>query len=152
MFAPHSRVRGSLPRRLLTLSAVWVCCLASGCQGGSANRFDISGTVTFEDKPVPAGMIYFSPDRTKHNDGPQGYAEIHDGSYDTRQTGKGSRGGPVHVHIEGFDGQQAEDQPFGRALFFHDVDTELPRATATKDFQVPASAAKNVPKRKGRPV
>ena len=152
MFASHSHIRVGLPRRLLSLSAVWLCCSVLGCQGGSGNRFDISGTVTFQDKPVPAGMIYFSPDQTKHNDGPQGYAEIHNGRYDTRNTGRGTRGGPVHVHIEGFDGQRAEDQPFGRALFFHDVDTELPRATATKDFQVPASAAKNVPKRKGPPI
>ena len=58
--------------------------LASGC-GGSGHR--ISGKVTLDGKPVPAGKIYFIPDTAKGNSGPTRYADIVDGAYDTGATG-----------------------------------------------------------------
>ena len=58
--------------------------LLGACSGQGTDRFDVSGTVTFNGQPVPAGQVVFSPDLSKGNDGPQGYAEIHGGRYDTR--------------------------------------------------------------------
>src|SRR5204862_378695 len=65
---------------------------AVGC---GESRVEVSGEVTFDGKPVPAGRIYFNPDFTKGNDGPQGYADIKDGKFDTRNKGKGACGGPT---------------------------------------------------------
>jgi hypothetical protein len=132
------------------MASALVCCVAVSCNKADPNRFDISGEITFDGKPVPAGKIYFSPDTSKNNDGPQGHADIKDGRYDTRPTATGSPGGPVHVLIEGFDGKPKGDFIFGKHLFSWETSLELPRASTTKDFEVPLSAAKNVPKRTGQ--
>lgn len=124
------------------------CLLASGCGDGAPPAWDVSGTVTFNGKPVPAGRIYFNPDFSKGNDGPQGYADIRDGAFDTRKGGKGGCGGPTIAVIEGFDGGDGVDPKFlGNRLFLEfQVPIELAKAHSTKDFEVPASAAQNLPK------
>lgn len=78
----------------------------SGCGWNSdtgPERFDVSGTVTFDGIPIPRGTIVFSPDQSKGNSGPQGAAEISDGKYDTSTKGKGLVGGAHIVTIRGFD-------------------------------------------------
>src|SRR5205807_6772258 len=83
----------------LCAALVAACLAAPGC--GGSRGVEVSGEVTFDGKPVPAGRIYFNPDVTKGNDGPQGYAEIHDGKFDTSKGGKGACGGPTVVVISG---------------------------------------------------
>lgn len=128
--------------------------LIAGCRG--SKLYDVSGRVTYDGKPVPAGVIYFDPDFTKQNDGPQGYALIKDGSYSTAaQGGRGVAGGPHVVRIEGFDGKPGAELPLGKPLFtdYHEA-RDLPRARSEQDFTVlsngktkgPASRA-----RTGRP-
>lgn len=126
-----------------------VCLLLTcGCGEKGTRRYHVAGKVTFEGKPVPAGTMIFSPDLAKGNDGLQGYAEIRDGYFDTRRSGKGGPGGAVVVRIEGFDGKPIEDYPFGKPIFAaFQVEVELPRQDATKDFEVPAAAGA-----KSRPI
>lgn len=118
--------------------------LSAGCAGNEGpTRYDLAGTVTFDGKPVPAGVILFTPDAAKNNRGPTGFAKIKDGKYDTRQEGKGTVGGPHTVAISGFDGnaRPQEELPDGRPLFSdYSLDVEFPQATTTHDFAVPASA------------
>lgn len=120
--------------------------LLVGCGGGdSTTRYDVAGTVTFDGKPVPAGVLLFTPDATKNNRGPTGVAEIKDGKYDTRQDGKGTVGGPHTVVISGSDGipLPQEELPTGRPLFTdYKTTVDLPKAATTHDFEVPASAKK----------
>ena len=105
-----------------------------------------SGEVTFAGQPVPAGSVYFTPDVAKHNTGPQGVAEIRAGKYSTE--GKGTAGGPVQVRIEGFDGQITPNLPYGRPLFVpFEMEIDLPREATTKNLEVPASEAKQLPKK-----
>jgi hypothetical protein len=112
-----------------------------GCKKDSS-RHDVSGKVTFQGQPVPRGQVIFSPDLAKGNDGPQGYAEIVDGFYDTSQGDKGSPAGPVVVRIEGFDGQVSDDRLFGKALFVdYREKVELPPVSSERNFDVPPSAA-----------
>jgi hypothetical protein len=73
-----------------------------GCSSG-VKLFPVSGTVTFDGKPIPAGRLYFNPDVGKGNDGPQGYADIREGKFDTREGGRGTPGGPMVIRIEGFE-------------------------------------------------
>ncbi|HXG08718.1 MAG TPA: hypothetical protein VNK04_02925 [Gemmataceae bacterium] len=121
--------------------------LALGCSKGGPERYDVRGTVTFKGSLVPAGQVIFDPDQSKGNDGAQGYAEIHDGRYDTRKSAKGAPPGPVIVRIEGFDGQATVDRPYGNPLFVdYRVRMEIPRENIQKDFDVPASAAESVRK------
>jgi hypothetical protein len=61
----------------------------TGC-GGGTQRIRISGQVTFQGKPVPYGNLVFEPDQSKGNRGPQGYAKIQDGRYDTNNAGTGA--------------------------------------------------------------
>ena len=42
--------------------------LLSGC-GDGEKLYDVSGTITFEGKPIPKGLIFFDPDPTKGTPG-----------------------------------------------------------------------------------
>src|SRR4051812_17376726 len=99
--------------RLLCLGSLL---LLTGCNRDTT-AYPVSGTVEYAGQPVPSGTIYFDPDPAKQNTGPQGYALIINGKYDTRETGKGVRGGSYLVRIEGFDGKPAPSLPLGNRLF-----------------------------------
>lgn len=130
-----------------SLLAVVACGLIVGCGGGDSNRAAVSGKVTFKGKPVPEGKIYFSPDTDKKNTGPQGFADIRDGVYDTSRSGKGAPSGPVVVQIEGYDGNPVGDFALGKPLFLdYRITDELPTSSTTKNYDVPASAGKKLPK------
>ncbi len=118
--------------------------LLAGCGRGGAERYDVSGKVTFNGAPVPAGVVIFDPAVGEGNDGLQGFAEIDDGRYTTRGQNKGITGGRYHVRIRGFARAELPDaQP--RKLFdeYHTT-VDFSDGTATHDFDVPASAASNM--------
>ncbi len=97
-------------RQWLSTGTMGILLLACGCGGGDSGppRFDISGKVTFDNKPVPYGTIQFMPDSTKSNTGPVGYAVIHNGEYSTAAAGgKGVVGGPHQVVVSGFSEKPA---------------------------------------------
>jgi len=132
---------GPPPRRwgllgLLIAGAI----VAAGCTSGEP-IYDLSGAVTYQGKPVPAGSIVFEPDGSKGNKGPAGYAKIKAGRYDTREEdGKGTVGGPHHVRILGLDGVPRGELLNGTPLFpEYTTSADLPKADGTQDFDVPAS-------------
>lgn len=136
-----------------------LCCLAAGC-GGDGGGNHVSGKVTFKGQPVPAGKIYFTPDSAKGNSGPQGYADIKDGEYDTSASGgHGVGSGPMTVSIEGFDPSKSGAKEKGDVsgeetilMLFPTYKTtaDLPDDDSTKDFDVPAEAAENVQRGEAR--
>lgn len=114
--------------------------LLAGC-GGPAGpaRYDVEGVVTYDGKPVPAGRVVFEPDSAKGNQGPACYADIEDGKY-ASPSGKGTVGGPHVVRINGSNGVPHDESPLGTALFpEYRTNVDLPKETATHDFDVPAS-------------
>jgi hypothetical protein len=119
-----------------------------GIVGCGSSGSDVSGEVTFAGKPVPAGRIYFNPDFSKNNNGPQGFAEIIDGRFDTRAGGHPACGGPTVVLIRGNDGGSDPVPLFDG----YQVALDLPTAASVQEFAVPESAAKKVSKshRSGR--
>jgi hypothetical protein len=129
--------------------ATLAVCLLAGC--GGEDGYDVSGKVTFQGNPVPAGQIYFTPDDSKGNSGATGYADIKDGEYDTAaEGGKPTAGGPMIVRIEGQDPSVPGEQQPGSApgevtiktLFpTYETTAELPKEDATQNFDVPAEAA-----------
>lgn len=125
-----------MPRSFAILFGIVSICLVPGC--GGVTRHDVSGKVTFRGAPLPAGVIYFDPDVTKKNTGPQGYAIIKDGDYSTAiLNGKGTVGGPHIARIEGFDGKEGNDLPLGQLLFSgYEQAVDLPKAATTLDFDV----------------
>lgn len=123
----------------MCLMLAMIVCLLAGCQTGP-RIYHVKGTVTYEGKPVPAGMIFFDPDAAKQNDGPPGYAFIKDGAYDTAaQGGKGVIGNAYLVRIQGFDGTPGHELTMGRPLFTNFQEAvEFPLDDSTRDFHVPA--------------
>src|SRR5262249_19057905 len=135
--------RGSRLMRRVSLresaAIVLVLCLAAftGC-AKEEKLYRVSGAVTYNGKPIPKGVIHFDPQAG----GPAGFADILDGKYDTAQAlhGKGVRGGSYEIRVNGFDGKQVADAPFGNALFPEYAGTkELPQADSIYDLDVTKS-------------
>jgi hypothetical protein len=110
----------------------------AGCGAGEEKLYRVSGTVTYNGKPVAKGLIFFDPDGTKGTAGAQGFANILNGRYDTVEMGKGVRGGAYVVRVNGFDGKEANEAPFGQPLFLeYTGSAELPKEDSTYDLNVP---------------
>jgi hypothetical protein len=126
---------------LLAVGGALVC----GCGRNESAMFQVWGTITFAGKPVVAGRVDFFPDFTKGNDGPQGFALIKGGRFDTRQGGQGHAGGPMVIRIEGFDGQSDNPVYPGNRIFKpYEIKVDLPKEASEQTLDVPASAAKGL--------
>ena len=137
------------PRRTLCILCVLtISAITAGCGGGSdsATTYHVSGKVEYDGQPLPAGKIYFTPDSSQGNQGPQGTATIKDGRYDTRESRFGIMGGPYIVRIDGYDGKQPandEDNLFvdGQVIFRdYEIRFDFPKSDHVEDIAVPASA------------
>lgn len=111
----------------------------AGCGPSGPVRFDLEGEVTYQGKPVPAGLIVFNPDTTKGNEGPQGFAHIKQGKYDTRDQGRKVTVGPHEVRIEAFDGKPGQELPLGKIMVQHTTTATLSPTETKLDFDIPAS-------------
>jgi hypothetical protein len=117
--------------------------LFSGCGPKGPKRYEHWGTVTFQDRPIPAGLVYFDPDGAGGSEGqdrPQGQAVIKDGKYDTRLrelSGPGS--GKYVLRIMAFDGVQGPEAPIGRNLFAGQISikVELPATDSELPLVIP---------------
>lgn len=111
---------------------------AGGCGGPKGpERYDLSGSVTYNGKPVPAGHLTFAPDKAKGNSGPGASANIANGRYQT-MPGQGPVCGPQVVTISGFDGVQKGMNEMGTRLFDQvRINVDLPKQNGTHDFEVP---------------
>ena len=116
---------------------------ASGCGDSGPKRYHVAGKVTWAGRPIPAGVIYFDPDIANGKDGPQGFAIIKDGQFDTRDNGQGHGGGKGLLRITACDGVPGAEAPMGKPLFpEYFWMAELPEEDAAKDFNIPAAAAR----------
>lgn len=113
-------------------------CLVS-CSKSDRPRFHMTGRVTFQGQPVPAGNISFEP---VEGGVAGGFASIQDGRYDTSQSGRGHWGGKHTVRITGNTGKllKPNDPDSGTESLFTPYETtvDLPLQAATQDFDVPA--------------
>ena len=116
---------------------------ATGCGANSGPiRYAISGTVTYDGDPVPAGEIVFEPNGAKGNKGPSATAEIRDGEY-SLSADKGIVGGPSVVRVTGLDGKpppgpEAQMAPLGMQLFPpYRAEIDLPKAETNEDIEIP---------------
>lgn len=119
-----------------TVLAVPIVALLVGC--GGERTYNISGMVTFQGKPVPAGQIVFEPDSSAGNKGAAAFAKIKDGHYDTSSEGRGTVGGPHLVRIHGRDGIPRGELLNGLPLFRdYQTKVELPKKSGEQNFEVP---------------
>ncbi len=132
-------------RKVRYVGAMAAACsglLLCGCGESGPAQFHLSGQVTWQGEAVPAGMVTFSPDVRQGNSGPQGYAEIRNGRYSTRdRDGRATVGGPHIVAVIGFDGRNpTEESPHGRRLFSEfQMEHDVPQGQTTLDIEVPAA-------------
>lgn len=116
-----------------------------GCGGETGPaRFPITGKVTFAGQPVKFGTIQFDPD--KGNDGPQGFAEIRDGVFDTAKGGQGAIRGKIVAKINGYESAPASansEDPVPTLFVNYQVHFEMTDKPMTKDFDVPKQASEN---------
>lgn len=113
----------------------------AGCSDQPPGRYSVSGTVTFDGKPIPAGRLFFEPDPAAENRGPQAVALIKSGRF-TTEPRKGAVGGSVIIVVQGYDGVSSDSYPDGQPLFAaHTLRQELPKQSSTIAIDVPGSAA-----------
>lgn len=119
----------------------------TGCGDGGPPRYHISGMITFEGKPVPAGAISFIPvGETETVRGP-GFCRFTAGRYESR-SGRSPGSGSYRVLIDGYDGvpfevklgEEIEEHPMGKPIFStHIVEVDLPpKHGGSFDFDIPA--------------
>lgn len=135
--------------RAIFLLMLMISFSAAGCGPSGPTVYRRSGTVTFDGKPVPLGKVYFEPDVPAGGSGPTGFADIRDGKYDTSDTGKGSAGGPTIVRVSGYSDQNKDAiSGYGKPLFVeYQTKSDLPSERSEFNIEVPASAAKGLPKK-----
>lgn len=109
--------------RLSLLSLCFALCWLTGCSADNGiQRYQRTGSVTFQGEPVPKGEIIFSPDRSKGGSGPGTTVTFENGTFRTRE-GQGVVSGPHVVQITGFDGNTGSStggevtHPWGKVLF-----------------------------------
>lgn len=116
---------------------------SSGCRDNDSQRVAVWGDVKWKGQPVPAGVIYFSPDTKKGNRGPQGFAIIKEGHFDSRdEFSKGCVTGPLVAVVQGCTGQgKSSNFPYGRPLFAPiEMPLEVPAEGGQMDLTIPDSA------------
>jgi len=128
-------------RQNRSVCLVWslLCLAVVGCDADPTGIYHVSGEVTFNGQPVPAGTILFQPDKSQGASGQAGLAIIRDGRFNTAsEGGRGTTGGAQRVRIIGLDGKPVEMGPDGVPMFpDYTVVVSLPQADSTHDFDIP---------------
>lgn len=120
-----------------------ISAFAVGC--GQSDRHPVSGTVRIGTQPIRGGYVIFEP-VGQGVAGPQGYAPIRDGKFDTRDSGEAAAAGPSIVRIQGW-GQPSERFPNGVPVCTaYETRVELQAKANTLELTVPESARVKEPK------
>jgi hypothetical protein len=117
------------------------CCILSACGTSGPQAFRVQGEVTFQGKPVPAGRIDFIPDARRGNSAMSGFAKIHDGMYDTSESGVGFAGGPMTVLVTGYAPEPGRENSNQMLFVDYQLEEDFPPTHTTFDIAVPESAA-----------
>jgi hypothetical protein len=121
--------------------------VAAGCSTQpEVKKVQVSGKVTFNGQPVPAGWISFQPDGSQGNPGREvRLVMIKDGVYDSskEKDAAGVYPGPTIIRIAGFNGKPEPLFYQGKQIFNpHEFRGTV--QAGSKDYEVPESAAQNL--------
>ncbi|MBM3997724.1 MAG: hypothetical protein FJ303_26810 [Planctomycetes bacterium] len=123
-------------RRLSAIVVIFSTILITSCGPGEPTRYPLQGKIIYDGQAIPFGDVVLTPDGAKGNSGPQGFANIRDGFYDTAADGgKGFAGGPTVIHVTGFTAQG------GKLIVETDVHVDLPRDGGSHDINIPKKDA-----------
>lgn len=134
----------SVPSRVWLGWLVILSLALASCGSGEPKRHRITGTVTFEGKPVEFGAIFFEPTESVGKIAPTVYLPVRDGKYDTND--KGPVAGKYRVIIGGMDKSRERVDSDGithTPQLFQDYkfEVDIPPPNNTLDIVVPASQA-----------
>ncbi|WLD15389.1 hypothetical protein [Planctellipticum variicoloris] len=136
-----------MTRTLATLCFAAVCAaLLAGCGGSGLKLENLHGKVTFGGQPIVYGLIEFIPNAAADHKGPAGSAEIVNGEYDTKNSGRGVVRGPHLVRISAFEerpqpSSEDETKPtVNKPPIFSGYTIETEVAAGEQNFEVPESA------------
>ena len=119
--------------------------MLTGCGGGGPPMSQVSGTVTFKGKPIPAGNVMFTPDVSVAG-GQVRMFMVTEGAYDSsKDPSPGLKPGNYEVTVLGYDGKRIPNYFQGKQIF-NSVKEQMtvPQGASKKDFEVPDSAGVNV--------
>lgn len=124
------------------LTALCIALAVVGCGKSGPGRLNLTGKVNYDGQPLVYGLIYFNPDRSKGQSGPQGAGEIRAGQYKTNPD-YGPVSGPHIVRITGWN--SGPDQGMlGLPLFTdYEFPVEISPDKRTFDFDVPTVRKKS---------
>jgi len=116
----------------------------TGCGGDGLDRYPVSGTVTFDGKPVEFGAIFFEPTMSAGPIAPTVYLPVRDGKYDARD--KGPVKGKYNVTVGGMDQSRNTVDSDGITVtpqLFPDYkfEVDIPPPDNRLDIEVPKSRA-----------
>lgn len=125
----------------LLLALLLAVGLTAGC-GASDSTIHLTGAITYDGRPIPAGLIQFSPDDAQGNSGYGCVAIIRNGHYTTRES-LGVIGGEYVIRVQGFDGIVVDDDSNGSPMFRpYQMKVELPLESGEFDIDVPVETKK----------
>jgi hypothetical protein len=115
-----------------------VVLLCTGCGTRRKNGVTLTGAVTFNGRPVPAGQVVFlSEGRITSS----GIAVIKDGVYRTVD-GREPVSGPQVVRFQLCDGVRSGMAPYGQLIApVQEIEVTLAQAETTRDFHLPPQQA-----------
>jgi hypothetical protein len=135
-------------RALTTVTAVACLFASDGCGPPKREIAHLSGKITLNGKPIPAGFINFIPGV---GGGEAKQFDIKDGQYNTAEgPNPGIYPGENRIYIQGTDGKvpsgaDADFWPKGKQVMNpYEFNFTVPSGTNTKDIEVPASYGQNV--------
>ncbi|MFI4873935.1 MAG: hypothetical protein ACIALR_01265 [Blastopirellula sp. JB062] len=130
-------------RAALKSTLLIATCFLVGCSTNTDGimRYELSGDVTFQGKPVVNGQITLEPDAQQGNKGPASTAVIKDGKYQVERP-RGLVGGAYVARLTGY-GAPVEgggaDVNYGPPLFENlEMRFKAPTENSTHSFDIPA--------------
>ena len=119
--------------------------MLTGCGSGEPPLSQVSGSVTFKGKPIPAGNVMFTPD-VSVSGGQVRMFMVTDGAYDSsKDPSPGLKAGHYEVTIMGYDGKRIPNFFQGKQIFnSYTEEMTVQQGSTKKDFTVPDSAGVNV--------
>ena len=135
-------------QRTLIVTMIATMAALVGCSGSDGTQlYEVSGTVSYDGKPIKHGEIIFVPDTSKGNSGAGGYADVKDGKFKTKYQ-KGVVGGPYLLTISGRpnlgageDEAEAVYATGGSKYMLFPVQQlpyDLPKSDTTLEIDIPA--------------
>ena len=116
-----------------------VLLVSAGCGSGPSGpqRYPLSGTVTYEGKPVVRAEVFLAPNDDLGNTGPGSVAVVENGAFQVTAA-KGIVGGPYRVSITSQSPVPLpEGESFTPQFPLQEIEVELPAQGGSYDFSLP---------------